>query len=315
MKKRLLLITALLVSFMMGCSKPAESGKVFSGSITQAVYYPFEEIMKFANEAVLAKCIKIHSYPEGYSWIEFKIEKRYFGEESEKNIFIYCENTIIEMNEYGYSYEKSDSLYEEGKLYYLVLSRFINPITEHHDVYSPLVDLIPFEGIADKSLFYGKSPSECNDMLFCELTKSTDNIDAYLTNFDASENPLYRGRKYIETDDETEIIKNSDYILQVVIMEKTMEDLSLGKDFYECVIINSIKGDFEQGWDVTIGFPKNSVTKGEEFIIALNYVCEESEKNNLPEPQNHWLLAPSSLKLSLSMSEEEIMNVLHSQSD
>lgn len=311
MKKRfILLIVFLLLNCLFGCSKSGNPGVRFSHSISDMIYCSFEEILKRANDAVLAKCIKIHDYPEGYQIIEFEIEKRYFGEDS-GNIFVMPENdTTYAVN--GYSYESSIIRYEEGQRYFLILSHSHTPVVDH-DVYSFSVDFIPVEGITEKSLHFGKTPAECEDELFRELTKSFDNMDAFLTEYDASENLLYTGRKYVNTDDETVIIKESDYILKIVIDYRTMEKIaSPDREVYQCTVLKAIKGTCEEGQELMIVFPENRVKPGEEYIVGLHLPYSELSKNK-PEPReyiNPKLLILSSKKIFLSMSEEEISAVL-----
>lgn len=295
----------------VGCTR---SDKSITNSITQLKYYPLNQIMTFANEAVLAECVGTHTYPEGYGEIEFVVKKRFFGEESNTVIYVYCENTINEVEEYSYSYDSSIITYENNKNYYLILSRSIHAELEH-DVYTLLVDYIPTEDISEKSLFYGRTPAECQDDLFREITQSAEKMDAYLSGYDASSNLLYRGRKYLTTDDETVIIRESDYIFRILIGERTMGELALDKEIHNCTIVRSIKGEYEEGWELFIPFPKNLVSQGEEYIIALNLPYDElaEEKPDASAIHDRKVLVASSKKFFLSMTEEEIINILENQ--
>ncbi len=310
MKKRFLLfIVFLLLICSFGCAK---SDKITHHSIVDMIYYPFEEIMKRANDAVLAKCVKIHDYPEGYREIEFEIEKRYFGEES-GNILVMPDddNTTYAVN--GYSYESSIIKYEEGQRYFLILSHAHTPVVDHEE-YTFIVGFIPVEGISEKSLYYGKTPAESEDELFRELTKSVENMDSYLAGYDASNNPPYNGRKYIETDNEEEIIIGSDYVLTIRIDIKAFDKVTRDRDVYYCTVLNDIKGTCERGQELIIVFPKNRVKPGEEYTVGLHLPYSEFDEKK-PDPSeyiNPKLLIPSSKKVFLSMSEEEIIAVLES---
>ena len=312
MKKQLCIYLILLtICTFVGCTR---SNKSIAGNTTQLIYYPLDQIMTFANEAVLAEFVGTHTYPEGYSELEFVVKKRFFGEDSNSVIFVYFENTINEVAEYSYSYDSSIIRYENNKNYYLILSRSIHPELEH-DEYTLLVDYIPVEDISEKSLFYGRTPAECQDDLFREITQSAEKMDAYLTGYDASSNLLYRGRKYLTTDDESVIVRESDYIFRILIGERTMELFAPDKEIYKCTVVKSIKGKYEQGWELFIPFPKNLISSGEEYIIALNIPFDElaEEKPDASAIHDKKVLVASSKKYFLTMPEEEIIYILDNQ--
>ncbi len=312
MKKQLCIYLVLIIMCaFVGCTR---SNKSITKSITRHKYYPLDQIMTFANEAVLAECVGTHTYPEGYSELEFVVKKRFFGEDSNNIIFVYFEDTINEVAEYSYSYDSSIIRYENNKNYYLILTRSIHPELEY-DEYTLLVDYIPEEDISENSLFYGRTPAECQDDLFREITQSTEKMDAYLTGYDASSNLLYRGRKYLTTDDESVIIKESDYIFRILIGERTMEPVAPNKEIYNCTIVRSIKGEYEQGWELIIPFPKNLVSQGEEYIIALNIPFDElaEEKPDASAIHDKKVLVASSKKFFLTMTEEEIIQILETE--
>ena len=115
---------------------------------------------------------------------------------------------------------------------------------------------------------YGESISKHSTADIQKILSSEEDFSDFLRNYENSA-PEFYGTDYIKTDDINTIIKSSDYLLRIKILEEVHPGMVEDRNTFNCLAVSSFKGNVEVQSTIEIVFPKGSVTQGKEYCVAL----------------------------------------------
>ena len=169
------------------------------------------------------------------------------------------------------SYQTGSIDYKVNKEYLLILSRNDSLFLDYpqHAIISGL--FIPIDNI-EKSTMYGEPLFEMADI------RSTSDIRSTIHSAKAPNND--EGQRYTSATDLPTIILESDYILEIEIIDLYVEGIYANSNTYYCRIINNLRGEnintIEDTDVILVSFIKDSVEIGESYIIMVNRVGRKS---------------------------------------
>lgn len=126
---------------------------------------------------------------------------------------------------------------------------------------------LPVSNLVQASI-YGEPLSDHSN-LSIPADGAQEYIENYFSSYDAGHLRPYTGTDYIKSDDIPTIIASSDYVLKVKLDEEVDEDIPKDRSNYNCTVVSVYKGDISPEDSTLIIFPKDSVTVGNEYIVAL----------------------------------------------
>lgn len=126
---------------------------------------------------------------------------------------------------------------------------------------------MPVDDLTNASI-YGESISKHSTADIQKILSSEEDFSDFLRNYENSA-PEFYGTDYIKTDDINTIIKSSDYLLRIKILEEVHPGMVEDRNTFNCLAVSSFKGNVEVQSTIEIVFPKGSVTQGKEYCVAL----------------------------------------------
>ncbi len=258
MKKILSLMIALAAMFLLtACGNT--TGNIESEK--SRTYMTFEQLAENSTDIIKGKCLNAENY-NGISEYEFLVEERFLGENVNGNIFVRVLASI----------DNSAPIYEEGKEYYLLLSRRMS-VYSPHDIYLSREDIlmIPADDVS-KGTMYGERLTKNSEIKSLDKEKDLTDYLSKLAKKILDENkwqPVYNG-KYITDTDMASVINKSPVVLKVSVGEMKKDGLFFdGQHLYECTVTEALKGTASVNEVVQIVFSDADVVKGKEYIVAL----------------------------------------------
>ena len=287
MKKTLITLFTLIFSIVtVACSitpksnlQPKDSN-IVKNVEASSIYLTFEQLLDAATDIIKGKCVDMVEYVS-YTEYKFSVLERYIGEDTGSTISIRVpkKEYSVSDNISVHNSAATDITYNKNNSYFLVLLRFVSVYLEHDvyinvgaDLYLPANDL-------SKCSIYGESLSK-------HSTLNTENITTFenslCDSFNSRKNnnsPKFIGTDYIKTNDLKTIIKSSDYILKIRVLNEVHVGVAEDRNTFECSVISSLKGDVGEKTTVCITFPKDSVTKDDECIVALYEITDVTPRS------------------------------------
>ncbi len=277
----LLLLLAMIVSVMTGCELHSDNtDKQGSQNDTESVlgynseikqYLSFDELLENATDLIEGSYIGVTKKNSIYCY-EFEVKGILRGEKVDDTIVIQTAAIEANSNEADTPISTYETIYETGKSYLLLLSRYSSVYTSG-DEFSFVEDslIIPIVGSVtskDNSCLYGKKLAE--NTLTSEASKALEQgtLQEYILQ-KIKDNPVRHENAFITSEDIVTIINGSDYVLKITALDVYMESLTGDRITYRCKIENAYKGEVEQA-EVQITFPIETVGIGDTCIVAVN---------------------------------------------
>ncbi|MCL2322024.1 MAG: hypothetical protein FWC47_07975 [Oscillospiraceae bacterium] len=250
------------------------------------IFLSFHDAVILSNCAVSAKFVSYIEY-DTYVEYEFQVKDVLYGT-AEKTIYVSSMKGESSVDTVNNSYNLEGHIYTKGDDYILIMDRVDSILYAHpqyglsSDIYIPLKDI-------NKSTTYGEPITELTGVT------SVDEIKTILNNIKNTDDGSldkykYKPEKYSKSDKLTDIVPESDYILELKIDSLFAEGVVTIGNTYICDVINVLKGDNvvkNADGKIMVALLKNSVKVGETYIILLNgddssiYV-QSSKKSVIP---------------------------------
>lgn len=274
MKKLLISILVIVLTFIMfACEGLSESNiksddneniKVHTESMVK--YLTFEELLESATDILKGKCIDI-SKNETYIEYKFSVTEHYMGEKREE-IFVCVPKNIAMVQGKNFSYDTEDISYNINDSYFLVLTRFRSVFYEHDMYLNVGANLfLPVDDLSKASI-YGDAISMHSNAKSQKILSSKETFTEFFKNYENNA-PAFYGTDYVKSNDTNTIIKSSDFLLKIKILDEVYPGMVDDRNTFNCLVVTSFKGDVEEKSIIEIVFPKGSVTQGNEYCVAL----------------------------------------------
>ena len=257
MKKRVITVLAVclcaVTGALAGLMEKPECDRIYSQALK--IYMDFDDVLEAADVVLVGKVDKVTKFPQ-YDEYDVDVVDIKKGEVN-KNLKI--RNYLCD---YSYNYNGSELFgrtstdYSEGEKYIFTLQHIRNV---YEDKYVILADTyIPLSSVNDSSILSKKISDEKDPVSY---------IENYIYKSSGSGEKL--SIDYIDSNNVEEIVKYSDYIAEVTVLELCRE--TEVSDVYFCKIDKVIKGSINTAEDDTILIPffKNSVNVGGAYIVNL----------------------------------------------
>ena len=155
----------------------------------------------------------------------------------------------------------------------MMLSRNISVYYEHGRYYPTSAGLyIPVTDISNSTMHGGESLLAHSEL---ERLNTEQELRDYILKIELNSKPLYMGDPYILATDMPSIIEGSEYVVKVKIQSQKYADSQHGnKDIYLCIVTESLIGDLERDEIIGVTFFPDTVSVGEEYILAVNLVLD-----------------------------------------
>ena len=261
-----------------GTYNTTESGETLTITQLYARYVTFEDCISDATDIVKAKCIDVIESSKNVEY-EFSVTESFLGESKGSNIFVFVQpDQMVEIISGAHKVNESDNYQENlkysiGSEYYLILMKHID-VYYDHDRYMVAYSA-PFIPAADvsSSTMYGESILKHSS---AETLKTEEDLREYITkcisDIDWSKKLGYYGIPYITNTDAATIIEKSMHVLKIKITEQKYANKSGNKNIYLCSVTETLKGTVKKDETIGIEFFPDTISIGEEYIIALNDV-------------------------------------------
>ena len=241
-------------------------------------YLTFYEIIQYATDVIRAKFVGVTFEQDGDIHYEFEVVESYRGLGLEETFVVdemAIDGCVIGS---GLSFSTYNVRYKAGNDYLLFLTRRVNDFSGEHSlntVSDILVVAVNENGKAclssGESMYYGQDLSM--HLGSDEIAKAfeNENLEQYVVDL-IKDNPMFKGREYIASEDMSEILKASDYVIEIeVIEEHPIKYYDGSRDNFICELIATYKGELEK-MDLTVIFPAGMVEIGKRYIVAARGV-------------------------------------------
>jgi len=260
-----LIVVAALVFF------PVPQERALEGSLRDK--YSFDEIVERSDYIVIAEYLSSKIDMHGELSFEFTIKDVLQGDAPEKAIHVYSSSNV---------------LFQPGDDYLLVLVKYDTLF----DVYPKFVLLgdtyIPVAEISVSTMYDEPIPVEKIESL---LQKRNS---VQLQSFDEEE------KSYTDATDFPSIIQESDFIMEIKVLNMEVEGVYHNGNTYNCEVLNVQKGNLIDAYPnngIMITLMKGSVTEGGTYIVMINQVDEHS-----------LIYSQSSMKSVIPLSDTKTIN-------
>ncbi len=243
-------------------------------------YYTFYEIIQYATDVIRAKFVGVTFEQDGCIHYEFEVVESYRGLGLEETIIVdelAIDGCVIVS---GLSFSTYDIRYKVGNDYLLFLTRRVDDFSGEYSlntVSDILVVAVNENGKAclssGESMYYGEDLSM--HIGSDEIAKAFENesLEEYVVDL-IKDNPMFEGREYIDSEDVSEILKASDFVIEIEIIEEHPIKNETGlRDNFICELVAIYKGEREKT-DLTVIFPAGTVEIGKRYIVAARRVSD-----------------------------------------
>jgi len=240
-------------------------------------YSTFERALLLATDVVSAKYVTHRNFGRTLIEFEFRVVDRIFGNAADK-IFVYAERSYASMmgSEELTIYNESDIKFNTKTTYLLPITRINSGALgkTHEDGYLFIRNLVIDLDNPTLSTMYNESLSmHSSELDFNSSDLKANQIVTFITER-TKNNAL--AREHIRSDKLKDIINGSPYVWIVEINDPIRlsgKDSDWAEtDVYNCTVIYTLKGDVEEKLDYWITFLADTVTTGEQHIVAVERV-------------------------------------------
>ena len=267
----LLIVIAITFATIIGCSTHVDEN-----NDSEITIFGLEQFLTFNDAIDLSDVIVVATYISSEISNEqvkskFNVSEVLRGDINEDVVYIFDSIGHSSVFDSELSYQTGSIDYKVNKEYLLILSRNDSLFLDYpqHAIISGL--FIPIDNI-EKSTMYGEPLFEMADI------RSTSDIRSTIHSAKAPNND--EGQRYTSATDLPTIILESDYILEIEIIDLYVEGIYANSNTYYCRIINNLRGEnintIEDTDVILVSFIKDSVEIGESYIIMVNRVGRKS---------------------------------------
>jgi hypothetical protein len=256
---RFVALLLLSIALMSACQKQ-DIQIPFPDPQSSFTYHTFESVLELASDIVKARLLAVTDY-EGNKDYEFQVLKNYVGSNEDGTIHMYVMKRSAE----------EASGYEIGKDYFLMLVKC-------SDVYYPHIKylncgvFLPCEDLSRASMY--DEPIAKHSQL--ENVKHEEELVKYIVDYlqaCSSENRYVdMGNPFIQSTDLQTVITQAEAVVVVKAKKESVDSDIIDawdRDHWICTVQEGIKGKWEEGSEITIILPKNTVKAETEYVIAL----------------------------------------------
>lgn len=268
----MVLVVAVLAAAGFGIFKLVNKPNTNRYVSRSTVYWDFETRVGRSTDIVKATCGKAKTFTskqndgsvfsEGME-VSFTVQERYRGDAGE-TIQVRFYNSVRSND--GEIYSTAATQYEEGKEYYLLLTRSIDVL--RHDYYKLVTRGVFLSADDMENARVDGDPLEQHATVESITQLKADPAAFFESHVDteyleAQYKPIY------ETDLPTVVI-GSDYVLKVEVKKKSSyNEIVIDRECYVCQVVTTIKGDVSEGEQIEVLFPTKAVSPGDEVIVAV----------------------------------------------
>lgn len=265
----MVLVVAVLAAAGFGIFKLVNGRNANWRMIVDREYWDFETRVGRSTDIVKATYEKAKPFTtksndgsivfEGVA-CTFTVQERFRGDAAET-----IEVWFFKYSSDSYSLEAAQ--YEEGKEYYLLLTRSTDVL--RHDYYTivsrstflPADDMenarVDGEPLEQHATAESITQLKADPAAFFESRVDTEYLEAQYK-------PIY------ETDLPT-VVTGSKYVLKVRVEKKSSNNgFAFEREDYVCQVVTTIKGDVSEGEQIEVLFPTKAVSPGDEVIVAVH---------------------------------------------
>ena len=241
------------------------------GLITQRseIELTFTEAVELSDCAVVAEFELYSKAGDGVEYT-FKVKEVLRGSIKEKTIHLFDSVGTSYIEGTDYSYNTGEDIYRVGEAYLLIMEEDDSLFFEYPhyvlvtNIYAPVNDF-------GKSTMYDKNLSELSGI------KSLDETKTYIRK--AKAKVKVDGEHYTTATDYPTIVKESDLVLEVKIVDLSSEGIYGNRNTYVTEVRKIIKGDRLSTYDsgeIALVLMKGSVEIGKEYLVIINRIDDTS---------------------------------------
>jgi len=260
-----LIMTALLLT---ACNPPNTQhiqGNSTSGyEMGVRLPWTFEDVLMYATDVVVAQYVTRRPFGQHSMELEFIVHDRIFGDAADR-IFVYL-----------FSGERRSFTTDTQYLLPLVKISDVYSYT-HEDGFMFLTDLtLDLNNPQSATLYNEPLNQHSTGMNFNSRNLAKDSIISYATEVTQNNTPA---RGYIRSDDLTEIITGSPYVVVVDITEiRRLVNMQASRDWietdiYYVTVTEVLNGNIQVGDVLRVVFFADTVFLGETHIISIEPDC------------------------------------------
>lgn len=251
-------------------------------------YMTFEEaVMEFATDVVVVQYVASRPFGESLTEFEFIVLDRILGYAADR-IFVYSDNHVsadVFGTEQSVVYAPGNLTFNHGATYMLPLIRVSRAHTNiQDDGFTFIRNIVIDLGNPARSRMYNENLFQHSASLdFGEMSRARIAIDHFLVEYIENltrYNPP--SRDFIRTDVFEDIVSKSPYVFVVEVgeplrlsHEQANTDL-MATDLYYATVVQVLKGDVVAGKEIVMIFLADTVSSGEQHIIAVEPIREGS---------------------------------------
>ena len=258
-----IILIVIIIFLQSGCSS---NDQVVLFSAEQE-YLSFDETLMQAHCVVVASLDGITESEEIRKY-KFNLNEALKGEFREENFYVSEGYGEFHVDEIDHVYTTTEPQFEKGKKYLLVLSKMSSVYFEE-DKYMNVGDAC-IELDDNNRIIQSKMYKEQQEIGFSDLKSIKKRISEIV---ESNEPPKAFGVPFTDSEDLSEIVPASQYIVHVAVESITIESSS-NRDTYSCRVVQSIKGETAETIQAILF--KNTVKIGGEYILLLNKESEVS---------------------------------------
>ncbi len=244
---------------------------------------PLDDLLAYTTDVIKAKFVGLAFDESNDQWFfEFETIENLRGLNNEKT-FLVADNIM----DYGYrdpdDRPVSSSHYQQGENYLLLLRRSTSVYSSNEVILSFVCQYLVVPLDDDNKAYLKPGESFLWGVYLGDHIKSEEIVKAFenrkfeeylLKEIEA--NPLMIGGDYIKSTDMTEILRKSDYVIEVVI-EHIDDSPSSPKDrvICDCKVLSELKGEVDCETPLVV-FPQGKYAEGDRYIVAVSPVDSDS---------------------------------------
>ena len=277
--KKIIIMTSLVLTTLLlsSCDAIITTEQCNCGDISASMeYFTFEETLVLSTDVVIAQFVERRPFGASMEELEFVVSERIFGDAPER-IFVYLHSSHASVMGTSIDFVGIEMEFEKGVSYLLSLIINNNPISNfHEDGYfltggAPVVNLDnPIE-----SMMYNEPLAyHSRELDFTSRSLSRGEIVSFVrgvTRDNIPENERNPDNPVIRSNNMANITEGSPIVVVIEINElvDSGSNCAISSDRYTVTVVESLKGDFEIGYQFNLIFLMDAVRIGEQHIVAI----------------------------------------------
>ena len=211
--------------------------------------------------------------------LEFAVSERIFGNAPER-IFVYLHNDKISVMNSPVavnSFRERDVIFENGVDYILSLRIIDSVVSNYHKDGYFLMNgnaVVNLDNPRQSKMYNESMENHSTELDFSNRTLSSEQIVSFVREVTRDNVPVTERedfRLFIRSNNVEDIVNESPYVLKVEINEliESGGNCSGSTDIYSVTAVQTLKGEFEVGYEFELIFFVDTVRSGEEHIVAV----------------------------------------------